>query len=80
MSDIIFIVDPTTKQPSKIEPVSFSDLGIKERQDLEEWVKNHSELLGSMRISAFGDIDYKTQNRFRLGACCFNAGVKYLTA
>lgn len=57
MSDIIFIVDPATKQPSKIEPVSFSDLGIKERQDLEQWVKNHPELLGEKLLVITSEFD-----------------------
>ena len=57
MSDIIFIVDPVNKQPSKIEPVSFSDIGIKERQDLEEWIKNYPELLGEKLLIISSEFD-----------------------
>ena len=44
--DFIYLVDPVSKQPQKVVPVAFSDLQIKERQDLQEWVVNHPELLG----------------------------------
>lgn len=46
MADSIFLVDPETRQPLKVEPVSFSEIGIKERKDLEQWVANHPDLLG----------------------------------
>ena len=45
-ADRIFLVDPETKEPKGILPVSFSDINIKERADLEEWVVKHPELLG----------------------------------
>lgn len=54
---MIFIVDPASKQPLKIEPVSFYDLGIKERQDLEEWVKNDPELLGERLLIITSEFD-----------------------
>jgi hypothetical protein len=46
MADSIFLVDPETRQPLKVEPVSFSKIGIQERKDLEQWVVNHPDLLG----------------------------------
>lgn len=46
MSDSIYIVDSKTNAPQRIDRVSFSAIGVKERQDLEAWVLSHPELLG----------------------------------
>jgi hypothetical protein len=46
MSDPVYLVNSITKAPLRIEPVSFSALNVRERQDLEEWVLTHPELLG----------------------------------
>ena len=46
MREPIYIIDPMTKQPKRVEPVSFQEIGIKERSDLEEWVINHPDILG----------------------------------
>jgi len=46
VTEPIYLVDPTTKNLTAVQPVSFSAIGIKERQDLEEWVINHPQVLG----------------------------------
>ena len=46
MTEPIYLVDPATKNLTAVQPVSFSAIGIKERQDLEEWVIKHPEVLG----------------------------------
>jgi hypothetical protein len=46
MGDSIYLVDPATKQPVRVDSVSFASIGIRERSDLEQWVINHPELLG----------------------------------
>jgi hypothetical protein len=46
MSDAIYLIDPTTKLATRVERVSFLDIGVKERQDLEAWVLAHPQLLG----------------------------------
>ena len=46
MTDTIFLVNPETKELAAIEPVKLSEIGMREVQDLEEWVKNHPEILG----------------------------------
>lgn len=46
MNDAIYIVDPSTKQPLRVQAVSFAEINIHERQDLEAWVINHAEILG----------------------------------
>lgn len=45
MTDPIFLVDSVTQEPIKLGPASFSEIGIKEREDLEQWIINHSEML-----------------------------------
>jgi hypothetical protein len=59
------LVDPVTNEPIKVESVSFSDIGIKERQDLERWIVNHPDLLGEdlfILTSEFDKFD-KTNKR-----------------
>ena len=38
MNDLLYMVDGSTKELEAVEPLAFSALGIKERQDLQEWV------------------------------------------
>jgi len=44
--DSIYLVDPQTRVPQAVEPARFEDMGIKERQDFQEWVAAHPSLLG----------------------------------
>jgi muconolactone delta-isomerase len=46
LSDFIYLVDPGTRELTKVLPVAFSDIGVKERDDLEEWVVAHPDMLG----------------------------------
>jgi len=46
MADQIYVVDPATQEPVRVEPVSFYDIGVMERKDLERWVAKDPGLLG----------------------------------
>lgn len=46
MPDFIYTVDPMKKAMGKVQPVTFSEIGVKERADLEEWVIAQPDLLG----------------------------------
>ncbi len=46
MPETIFQVDPTTRKAIAVQPVSFADIGIKERADLQQWILHHPEILG----------------------------------
>jgi hypothetical protein len=46
MTDQIYLIDPKTKTPVSVSRVSFADIGVRERQDLESWIVNHPEILG----------------------------------
>jgi len=46
MANQIYVVDPNTHEPVKAGPVSFRDIGITERDDLQRWVANDPGLLG----------------------------------
>jgi hypothetical protein len=50
----------------KIEPVSFADIGIKEREDLEQWVIDHPELLGEDLLVITSEFDRFDKTRRRL--------------
>jgi len=60
MGNSIYTVDPKTKQPLRVDSVSFASIGIKERADLEQWIINHPELLGEPLLiitSEFANFD-----------------------
>ena len=42
----LFRVDIDSKEPKRIKEVEFSGLGLKERQDIQEWVADHPDILG----------------------------------
>ncbi len=57
MSDNIYVVDPVTGDPTVIRSVSFNDIGIKERDDLEKWVVRHPDLLGEPLLIITSEFD-----------------------
>ncbi len=42
----LFRVDPNTRESNRIEEVDFARLGLRERQDIQEWVEANSGILG----------------------------------
>ncbi len=66
MTDIIFLIDQETKEPIKVEPVSFAEIGIKEREDLEQWVIDHPELLGEDLLVITSEFDRFDKTHRRL--------------
>jgi len=47
MTKGIVIMDPHKRVPETLKPLTFSELGVKERKDIEEWVKAKPEILGA---------------------------------
>jgi hypothetical protein len=75
MKDAIYIVNPKTQKPARVESVSFAEIKVKERADLERWVLNHSEILGEPLLiitSEFAKFD-KSSKRLDLLALDENA-------
>lgn len=66
MSDNIFLVNKDTKELSKVEPLAFSDIGIKERQDLQEWVLENPDLLGEPLLVVTSEYDKFDKSSKRL--------------
>src|SRR5207245_1778874 len=46
MTDSLYTVDPAKKLLGAVEPVSLSEIGIRERADLEAWICNEPRVLG----------------------------------
>ena len=46
MAHRVYVVDPATQSPVRAEQVSFHDIGVGERRDLERWVAKDPGLLG----------------------------------
>ena len=42
----MFVVNNVDKTASKIKEISFKDIGLKERSDLQEWIANNPIILG----------------------------------
>lgn len=42
----MYIVDKQTNTIKNIKPVTFTELGFKERGHLQEWLEGHAEALG----------------------------------
>ena len=66
MADFIYQVDPLTKKPFQINPMSFVSIGIKERDDLEEWVIANPELLGERLLIITFEFDRFDKSNRRL--------------
>lgn len=47
MANQIFILDPSDKTSLTVKPIKFAELGLKERADLEEWIKVNPDILGT---------------------------------
>lgn len=42
----MFIIDENNNEATAVNPQSFKDLGFKEREHLQEWIRKNSEILG----------------------------------
>lgn len=42
----MYIINRDNKQSKKIEAITFSSLGLKERDDLQEWIVKEPTILG----------------------------------
>lgn len=77
MGNQIYVVDPATKEPVKVGPVSFKDIGIRERDDLERWIAKDPGLLGERLLvisSEFSGFD-KSNRRLDILALDSNASL-----
>lgn len=66
MADPIFLINPATKEPTKMNSISFSEIGITERADLEQWIINHSEMLGEKLLIITSEFDRFDKSNSRL--------------
>lgn len=66
MADCIYLIDPQTKNPLRVDPVSFHDIGIKERADLQQWIINHPDLLGEDLLIITTEFDRFDKSNKRL--------------
>lgn len=73
MTSYIYVVNPTTQEPEKVEPASFLDIGVKERADLEQWVIKHPELLGERLLVITSEYDKFDGSNRRLDVLALDA-------
>lgn len=63
---MIFLVDPKTKSAAPIEPERFSNLGFRERYDIQEWVLSSPLLLGEELLVITSEFDQFDRTSERL--------------
>lgn len=66
MTDQIYIIDPTTKKPIEQQPVSLSEIGIRERLDLQPWIIDNPEMLGEPFLIITSEYDRFEKSNLRL--------------
>ncbi|MFP5221117.1 MAG: hypothetical protein ACLGSA_02375 [Acidobacteriota bacterium] len=57
MAEHIYIVHPERKELTKIEAARFSEIGIRERKDFQEWVIRHPDVLGEDLLIITSEFD-----------------------
>lgn len=57
MKDHIYVVNPLTKRTVTVSPTTFSELNLKERQDLQAWLINRPEVLGEPLLLVTSEFD-----------------------
>jgi len=76
MGNQIVIVDPQNGKLQKAKPVTFAELGLKERKDLEEWIKENTEILGSPLLVLSSEYDKFDKSDKRLDLLALDKGGK----
>jgi hypothetical protein len=66
MTDQIYIVDPETKKPVELQPVLLSDIGIKERDQFQEWIIKNPEMLGEPFLIVTSEYNRFDKSKLRL--------------
>ena len=74
MPDQIYIVDPTTNEPVKVKPVTFHDIGVTERYDLERWVARDPGLLGEPLLAITTEFSAFDKSNRRVDILALDAG------
>jgi hypothetical protein len=66
MPDPIYIIAPATKSLTAVQQVSFAEIGVQERKDLEAWVISHPEVLGEQLLIITSEFDRFDKSNRRL--------------
>ena len=62
----MFVIDKTTNRITAIKPKKFSDLGLKERENLQEWLEHNTEAFGEEFLFIQKEFDGFDDTRERL--------------
>ena len=62
----MFVIDKTTNRITAIKPKKFSDLGFKERENLQEWLEHNTEAFGEEFLFIQKEFDGFDDTRERL--------------
>ena len=73
MADQIYVVDPATQETQKVEPVSFYDIGVTERDDLQRWVVKDPDLLGEPLLLVASEFNRFDKSSRRLDILALDA-------
>ena len=62
----MYIINNENKQSVKIKSVTFSELGLKEREDLQEWIVHNPSILGEDLLIIQKEFDGFSDTKERL--------------
>src|SRR5690606_36290914 len=68
MTDIMYTIDTTRNRISRLKETTFSELGFKERENLQEWIANDPSCMGEELLVIQKEFDgfYDTRERLDL--------------
>ena len=66
MGNEIIVLDPIAGQSKTIGPLTFSELKMKERQDLEKWIESNPDILGVKLLIVTSEYDKFDNSEKRL--------------
>lgn len=80
MKDPIYVVDPSTKKTIAVQPTTFYDLNVKERQDLQAWLMNSPDVLGEPLLLITSEFDKFDKSEKRLDLLLLDRDARIVVA
>jgi hypothetical protein len=80
MKDPIFLVDPATRNTVAVWPTTFFELNVKERQDLQAWLMNRTDVLGEPLLLITSEFDRFDKSDRRLDLLLLDKNARIVVA
>ena len=80
MKDKLYLVNPTNKTTAEVGPTTFSELKLKERYDLQEWLMDRPEVLGEPLLLITSEFDRFDRSDKRLDLLLLDRSARLVVA